>query len=54
MVAEGVRTTRAACELAAGAGVEMPITQEMHAVLYGGKAPREAVDSLMIRRLKRE
>jgi glycerol-3-phosphate dehydrogenase (NAD(P)+) len=54
MVAEGVRTTRAACELATRAGVEMPITQEMHAVLYGGKPPREAVDALMIRRLKRE
>jgi glycerol-3-phosphate dehydrogenase (NAD(P)+) len=54
MVAEGVRTTLAACELAARAGVEMPITQEMHAVLYRGKPPREAVDALMIRRLKRE
>ena len=54
MVAEGVRTTKAACDLAVRAGVEMPITQEMRAVLYSGKPPRDAVDSLMIRRLKRE
>jgi glycerol-3-phosphate dehydrogenase (NAD(P)+) len=54
MVAEGVRTTKAACDLAARAGVEMPITQEMRAVLYSEKPPRDAVDSLMIRRLKRE
>ncbi len=54
MVAEGVRTTLAACELAARAGVEMPIAQQMRAVLYEGKPPREAVEELMLRRLKRE
>ncbi len=54
MVAEGVRTTLAACDLAARAGVEMPIAQQMRAVLYEGKPPREAVEELMLRRLKRE
>jgi glycerol-3-phosphate dehydrogenase (NAD(P)+) len=54
MVAEGVRTTRAACALAEGARVEMPIAAQMRAVLYEGRPPREAVDALMIRRLKRE
>jgi glycerol-3-phosphate dehydrogenase (NAD(P)+) len=54
MVAEGVRTTQAACALAERAGVEMPIAQQMRAVLYGGKAPREGVDELMLRTLKRE
>lgn len=54
MVAEGVRTTRAACDLAERAGVEMPIAQQMRAVLYEGKAPREAIEELMLRRLKRE
>ena len=54
MVAEGVRTTRAACALAEEAGVEMPIAQQMQAVLYGGKPPREAVEELMLRTLKRE
>lgn len=54
MVAEGVRTTIAACALAARAGVEMPIAVQMNAVLHEGKAPREAVEELMLRSLKRE
>jgi glycerol-3-phosphate dehydrogenase (NAD(P)+) len=54
MVAEGVRTTRAACDLAAAAGVEMPIAQQMRAILYEGKRPREGVEELMSRTLKRE
>jgi glycerol-3-phosphate dehydrogenase (NAD(P)+) len=54
MVAEGVRTTLAACDLAERARVEMPIARQMKAVLYDGKAPREAVDELMLRSLKRE
>jgi glycerol-3-phosphate dehydrogenase (NAD(P)+) len=54
MVAEGVRTTRAACALAERVGVEMPIAEQMRAVLYEGRPPREAVDALMIRSLKRE
>jgi glycerol-3-phosphate dehydrogenase (NAD(P)+) len=53
-VAEGVRTTVAACELAKRAGVEMPIAFQMRAVLHEGKPPRQAVDELMLRRLKRE
>jgi glycerol-3-phosphate dehydrogenase (NAD(P)+) len=53
-VAEGVRTTLAACQLAERAGVDLPIGREMRAVLYEGRPPREAVDSLMLRRLKRE
>jgi len=54
MVAEGVRNTLAACALADGLGVEMPIALQMRAVLYEGKSPREAVDELMLRSLKRE
>ncbi len=53
-VAEGVRTTLAACALAERAGVEMPIAQQMRAVLYEGRTPRAAVEELMSRRLKRE
>ena len=53
-VAEGVRTTRAVRLLAARRGVEMPITEEVHAVLYEGKAARAAVESLMARPLKEE
>jgi glycerol-3-phosphate dehydrogenase (NAD(P)+) len=53
-VAEGVRTTLAACQLADRAGVDLPIGREMKAVLYEGRAPRDAVDALMLRSLKRE
>jgi glycerol-3-phosphate dehydrogenase (NAD(P)+) len=53
-VAEGVRTTRAVKLLADGRGVEMPITEQVHAVLYAGKRPRDAVRELMTRPLKGE
>jgi glycerol-3-phosphate dehydrogenase (NAD(P)+) len=48
-VAEGVETTRAAQTLAAQAGVEMPITSAVHALLFEGTAPEDAVRSLMSR-----
>ena len=51
---EGVRTTLAACSLAEKNGIEMPIARQMKAVLYDGKSPREALDELMLRSLKRE
>jgi len=54
MVAEGVRTTLAACAMAERAGVEMPIAMQMREVLYRGRSPREAVEALMLRTLKRE
>ncbi len=54
MVAEGVFTTTAAVELARAQGIEMPITQQMHAILHEGKAPREAIYELMTRSGKSE
>lgn len=54
MVAEGVKTTRAAVELAARHGLDMPITQQMDAILHHGKSPRLAVRELMERGLKTE
>ena len=51
---EGVRTTLAACALAEREGIEMPIARQMKAVLYEGKPPREALEELMLRSLKRE
>lgn len=54
MIAEGVRTTLAACALSERTGVEMPIAWQMRAVLHEGKPPREAVHELMLRSLKRE
>jgi glycerol-3-phosphate dehydrogenase (NAD(P)+) len=53
-VAEGVRTTRALMLLARRRGVELPITEEVNAVLYENKSVRAAVESLMTRPLKDE
>ncbi|MGF1466298.1 MAG: NAD(P)H-dependent glycerol-3-phosphate dehydrogenase [Sandaracinaceae bacterium] len=54
MVAEGVRTTRSAHELARREGVEMPITHSMFEILYEDRPPREAVVDLMKRRSRHE
>ncbi len=54
MVAEGVRNSIAIAGLAGQRGVEMPITQQMVAVLYQGKDPRRALEELMTRELKSE
>jgi glycerol-3-phosphate dehydrogenase (NAD(P)+) len=54
MVAEGVGSTAATLELARRAGVEMPITEQIHAVLTAGRATRDAIRELMERRLKQE
>jgi glycerol-3-phosphate dehydrogenase (NAD(P)+) len=54
MVAEGVFTTSAAVGLAHARGVEMPITEQMHAILHEGKSPREAIQVLMARSGKSE
>ena len=47
MVAEGVLTTNAAVGLAHKAGVEMPITEQMHAILQQGKSVEDAIRDLM-------
>jgi glycerol-3-phosphate dehydrogenase (NAD(P)+) len=54
MVAEGVETTRSGRELARKHDVEMPITVEVHHVLFEGKLPSEAVTELLGRELKAE
>ncbi len=53
-VAEGVRTTKSAHELSKKHGVEMPIVDAMHRILYEGLPPKEAVGDLMGRRLRAE
>ena len=50
MVAEGVLTTNAAVGLAKKMQVEMPISEQMHAILHEGKSPRDAIRELMTRR----
>lgn len=54
MVAEGVFTTTAAVGLARARDVEMPITEQMHAILQEGKSPRDAIQELMSRSGKSE
>ncbi len=54
MVAEGVFTTTAAVGLARAHGVEMPITEQMHAILHEGKSPHDAIYELMTRSGKSE
>ena len=54
MVAEGIKTTSAAVELARRHSVEMPITEQMHQMLHFGLPPREAVRRLMERSLRGE
>ena len=48
-VAEGVRSTTAALGLAARYSVEMPITEQMDAILHHGKRPKDAIRELMAR-----
>jgi len=53
-VAEGVRTTGAARRLAAQHGIEVPIADQVHAVLFDGRPPREAMAALMTRDARAE
>jgi len=54
MVAEGVTTCRAARDLGRAHGVELPITEEVCAMLFEGRSPRESLQALMTRDLKSE
>src|SRR5437879_323245 len=54
MVAEGIKTTTVAMQLATRLGVELPIVQEMDAVLNLGRKPADAIRRLMTRTLKSE
>ncbi|MES1168469.1 MAG: NAD(P)H-dependent glycerol-3-phosphate dehydrogenase, partial [Oleiharenicola lentus] len=53
-VVEGHRTTQALHELCVQKGIAAPIMGEVHAILYQGKKPRDALMALMTRELKRE
>ena len=53
-VAEGINTARAVKKLADRANLEMPIVNEVNAVLYEGKSARDAVSELMSRPLREE
>lgn len=48
-VAEGIPTTRAICVLARRAGVEMPISEALHAALFESASVRDSIPALMLR-----
>jgi glycerol-3-phosphate dehydrogenase (NAD(P)+) len=54
MVAEGVKTARPLLDLAALRGVEMPIAEQVAAVLDGTQSPSDAIPALMLRSAKPE
>ena len=54
MVVEGIPTTRAAINISRRMKVEMPITTEVHRILFGKKSPKSAIISLMTRDMKPE
>lgn len=54
MVAEGVRTTKSAKALAEKMGVDMPLTNAVHAVLFEGASARDALTGLMLREARPE
>lgn len=54
MVVEGVETTKAARLLSLRHQVEMPITEQMYAVLFEGLEPERAVSNLMLRPRRHE
>jgi glycerol-3-phosphate dehydrogenase (NAD(P)+) len=54
MVAEGIGTAPALLALAHEVGIELPITEQVSAILHQGKSPRDAIRSIMERPLKRE
>lgn len=53
-VVEGYRTTQALHDLCRQRGITAPILAEVHAILYEGKQPKDALMALMTRELKRE
>ena len=54
MVAEGVETTKAAKHLGEREGVELPIIEQTHRILFEGQSPQTALEELMNRELRGE
>ncbi len=54
MVAEGVFTTQSAYDLSTKHGVELPIVEQVHKILFENVKPIDAINDLMTRKSKRE
>ena len=53
-VAEGVKTSKALCELAQKLGIEVPVSSAIYEAVYTDITPKEVLDKLMNRKLKQE
>ncbi len=53
-VAEGVFAARTGLELARQMQIEMPITEEVYRIIYEGTEPKESIERLLKRPLKKE
>ncbi len=53
-VAEGVKTSKALCELAAKLGLEVPVSSAIYEAVYTDITPKEVLEKLMNRKLKKE
>ncbi len=53
-VAEGVETARMIYEKARQEGIEMPVTEQVYAILFENKPVKQAINDLMTRALKSE
>lgn len=53
-VAEGVKTSKAVCELAKKLGIETPVSNAIYEAVYTDITPKEILEKLMNRKLKRE
>lgn len=53
-VAEGVKTSKALCELAKKLNIEVPVASAIYEAVYTDVTPKEVVDKLMNRKLKEE
>ena len=53
-VAEGVKTSKALCELAEKLGLEVPVSSAIYEAVYTNITPKEVLDKLMNRKLKKE
>lgn len=53
-VAEGVKTSKAVCELSKKLGIETPVSNAIYEAVYTDITPQEVLEKLMNRKLKRE
>ena len=53
-VAEGVKTSKAVCDLAKKLGIEVPVSSAIYEAVYTDITPQEVLSKLMNRKLKKE